>query len=310
VSGTLNVLCCQIDIAWEDKPANFARVGAMLDSGAVSEGDLVVLPEMFATGFSMDAAALAEGPGGPTERFLAELARRRRCWVVAGLAAQARSTAVPAVCTTGVSSVDLPGNDNAHGQDGGGTHGQALGAPYGDARATAAAAPLPRATNDAVALNPAGQLVGRYSKMHLFSPAQEHLHYQAGREVCLLDLGPFRSSLLICYDLRFPELARQAVRQGAELLVFLANWPLVREAHWLALLRARAIENQAYVIGVNRCGASPHDAYGGRSLVIDPRGGVLAEAGAGPQVLRAALDAQALREYRDTFPALKDIRLP
>ena len=95
---------------------------------------------------------------------------------------------------------------------------------------------------------------------------------------------------LVCYDLRFPEIFRQAVRSGAELLVVIANWPQARESHWLALLQARAIENQAYVVGINRAGNDPHARYGGRSLIVGPRGETLAEAGDSQQVIAANVE--------------------
>ena len=91
-------------------------------------------------------------------------------------------------------------------------------------------------------------------------------------------------------------------------MVVIANWPQPREAHWLALLRARAIENQAYVVGVNRAGSDPHVRYGGHSLIVGPRGETLAEAGAEPQVLTAEIELAPLLEYRQQFPALADMR--
>lgn len=252
----LHVLVCQLDIAWEDKPANYARVEELL-SAAPPAGSLIVLPEMFATGFSMSAAALAEPPGGPTEQFLARLASRTGCHVLAGLPARSDASTGP--------------------------------------------------TNDAVLLDPSGRLVTRYSKMRLFSFADEHRHYRPGQDVCLVEVGGLCVAPFVCYDLRFPELARRAVARGAELLIYIANWPLVRHEHWLALLRARAIENQAYVIGANRCGASPHNTYGGGSVLFGPRGQTLAQAGDAQDIIAADLDVHALLAYRQHFPALRDM---
>jgi predicted amidohydrolase len=99
-----------------------------------------------------------------------------------------------------------------------------------------------------------------------------------------------------------------AVRKNADLMIVIANWPQPREPHWLALLRARAIENQCYVAGVNRAGADPHIHYGGRSLIVDPRGETVAEAGPRPQVLVAEIERQPLIDYRREFPALADMR--
>jgi len=113
----------------------------------------------------------------------------------------------------------------------------------------------------------------------------------------------------VCYDLRFPELFRTPAARGAELICVIANWPAARESHWLALLKARAIENQAYVAAVNRCGRDPNVEYAGRSQIIGPRGEVLEDAGNGEAVIAAELDATLLRQYRGQFPALGDVRL-
>ncbi len=96
---------------------------------------------------------------------------------------------------------------------------------------------------------------------------------------------------------------------GAELFVVIANWPVVREDHWLTLLRARAIENQAYVVGVNRCGSDPSLNYPGSSLIVGPKGETLAHAGAEPVLVRAELDRASLLDWRRDFPALSSARL-
>jgi predicted amidohydrolase len=113
---------------------------------------------------------------------------------------------------------------------------------------------------------------------------------------------------LICYDLRFPELWRVAALAGAEVFTIGASWPEVRQAHWRALLIARAIENQAYVVGVNRVGRDPSHGYAGGSLIVAPDGEILAEGGRAPTVLVADLDLASLRAWRAEFPALRDVR--
>jgi omega-amidase len=112
----------------------------------------------------------------------------------------------------------------------------------------------------------------------------------------------------ICYDLRFPEAFRVATRRGAQVLAVIANWPAAREGHWMTLLRARAIENQTFVIGVNRCGTDPNHTYSGRSQIIDPRGEILADAGSTEGLIHGRLDLQLLTAYRNEFPALRDMR--
>jgi omega-amidase len=253
----MQVIGCQLDIAWEDKTTSHARVRELLATTPVAAGALIVLPEMFATGFSMHVGTIAESSDGPTHSFLAQLARERAAYVMGGVVTRAADE---------------------------------------------------RGRNDAVVYDPQGALVTRYSKLHPFSYAGETRHYEAGSEVVTFAWHDFRVAPFVCYDLRFPEAFRQAARNGAQLMTVIANWPHPREAHWLALLRARAIENQAYIVGVNRSGSDPHVRYGGRSLILDPRGETLAEAGEAPQVVTANLELAPLVEYREHFPALADMR--
>jgi omega-amidase len=253
----MKIFAVQFDIAWENKPANYARVRELLAAERPSNGSLVVLPEMFATGFSLNVAALAEaGPSG-TEAFLAQTARDLGVHILGGLIVQ-----------------------------------QADG----------------RGLNQAVAFSPGGEEIARYTKMRTFTPGGESLHYAAGSQLVTFPWQNLRAAPFICYDLRFPELFRGAVRQGAQLFVVIANWPAARVHHWVTLLQARAIENQAYVVGVNRCGNDPQLAYPGRSLIVSPRGEILAEAGGGERVLGAELDLAAMQAYRADFPVLQDMR--
>ena len=131
---------------------------------------------------------------------------------------------------------------------------------------------------------------------------------RAGTELITVNVEGFRVSMFVCYDLRFPEDFRTGVRRGATLFIVVANWPASRERHWRVLLEARAVENQAYVVGVNRCGADPNVAYAGGSVVFDPRGGLVAEAADQACLLTAELDPGLLADYRAGFPALRDMR--
>ncbi|MDP6544948.1 MAG: carbon-nitrogen family hydrolase [Phycisphaerae bacterium] len=252
----MNALCIQLDIVWSDPPANRRAIAELLASADLQRGDLVVLPEMFSTGFSMDAATLAEPPDGPTATFLSESAGKFGVYLLGGLARR-----------------------------------------YGETF-----------RNEAVLLAPDGSLIGRYWKMHPFSPSSEADHYTPGDEAVVIPVGKFQLAPAICYDLRFPELFRSAAGGGADLIAVIANWPAQRSDHWACLLRARAIENQAYVVGVNRCGTDPNHTYAGGSVIIDPQGNVLARAGDDQCVIGAPLDSDALNRWRDQFPALRDIR--
>jgi len=130
--------------------------------------------------------------------------------------------------------------------------------------------------------------------------------HTAGKDVTVIEWQGLKIATLICYDLRFPELARAAVKAGAELLVFIAAWPIKRVQHWITLLQARAIENLAFVIGVNQCGTDPSLTYPGRSLVIDPHGIIIADAGEHENVLSAELEPAMMHAWRSQFPALHD----
>jgi len=157
--------------------------------------------------------------------------------------------------------------------------------------------------NRALAVSANGEVAGRYDKLHPFRFAGEHEHYEAGGQVSVFDLAGVRCSMFICYDLRFPEPFREAALRGAQLICVPANWPARRVDHWCALLRARAIENQAFVIGVNRVGRDPNEEYVSSSLAVAPDGRVLHE-GAGIVEFDPA-DALRLRE---SFPVLRDVR--
>jgi len=254
----VNVIALQHDIAWEDKPSNFATVRRLLTEAEPGKDSLVVLPEMFATGFSMNADTIAEDYGGSTEQFLAGLARGFGVWLVAGAAMRGR---------------------DGH----------------------------PR--NKALVFSPAGELLAFYAKMQPFTPGGEQEHYRAGQGPVVFRWAGCTVSPFICYDLRFPEVFRAAVAaHRPELFVVIANWPEKRISHWVALLQARAIENQAYVVGVNRLGSDPFYAYAGRSLIINPQGEILADAGDREGCIHAQLDLAALQRYRKGLPFLEDMK--
>lgn len=164
--------------------------------------------------------------------------------------------------------------------------------------------------NEAVCWAPCGSEAARYRKRHPFPLANEGEHYPAGKRTVVFEAGEWKVAPFICYDLRFPEPFREATAMGAEVLVVIANWPVTRVEHWITLLRARAIENLAYVVGVNRCGSDPALAYPGASMIIGPKGEILAQAGDQPCVLRAEIDRSSLLRWRSDFPALSGLRMP
>lgn len=165
-----------------------------------------------------------------------------------------------------------------------------------------------RGRNCATIIDPSGRAVSTYEKVHPFSFGREVEHFTGGDTVVLARCGDAVIAPAICYDLRFPELFRLGALAGAEVFTLGASWPNARQAHWRALLIARAIENQACVIGVNRTGSDPHLSYAGGSIIVDHMGQVLAEAGDTPAVIEAEVDLTALRTWREDFPALRDVR--
>jgi predicted amidohydrolase len=251
--------CCQIDIAWEDPSANYKKVRGLLERERIERGGLVVLAEMFSTGFSMNVARVKEGAPSKTEEFLRGVAEDFGVFVVGGL-------------------VDT-------GSDG-----------------------KPR--NQAAVFSPEGRQLARYSKIHPFTLGGEAACYTAGTEIVTFEWQGCTVAPFICYDLRFPEVFRSAVQRGAQMFVVIANWPIKRDMHWVTLLQARAIENQTYVVGVNRSGTDPKYTYSGRSMIVDPHGTILTQIGNEEGVISAPVDVAALEAWRKEFPALRDIHWP
>ncbi len=255
----LSVSAVQLDIAWEDKAANFARVRKLLADAPPARGSLIVLPEMFASGFSMNLAMTRQNNARDDETYLAALARKHRSFVIGGVVSPA---------------------ENGRGR------------------------------NESVTFTPTGDLLARYAKIHPFSLGGESQGHEAGRDIVTFNCAGFIAAPFVCYDLRFPEVFRAAAKRGANLFIVIALWPAKRQQHWLTLLQARAIENQAYVIGVNRVGSEPQFSYAGRSIVVDPHGVIIADAGEQERVLHATLELATVEAWRHDFPALRDAHWP
>lgn len=164
--------------------------------------------------------------------------------------------------------------------------------------------PLPR--NVALLASPDGSVV-RYAKIHPFTFGGEDRHYAGGDRVVTANVEGVRVTPFVCYDLRFPEPFRLAARD-TDLFAVVANWPESRREHWRLLLRARAIENQAYVAGVNRAGEGGGLRYSGDSAAVGPLGETLVEAGESEQILFADIDPSEIARSRAKFPVLEDIR--
>lgn len=164
--------------------------------------------------------------------------------------------------------------------------------------------------NTSVLIRPDGSVAATYRKIHRFGFAGgEPKLMEAGTDVVVTDVAEVRAGLSTCYDLRFPELYRAQVDSGATVFVIPAAWPEARVEAWSLLLRARAIEDQCFVIGCNTAGTHAKTVMGGHSAVIAPTGAVLAEAGPDQEVLRVEIDPASVAEFRESFPVLRDRRL-
>lgn len=253
---TVKLALVQHDTVWADREANFERIGPLVARAATDGARLVLLPEMFSTGFVVDRDDIGEPEGGASSTFLADLARRHRVWV-------------------GGSCPEVSPDD-------------------------------PRPYNSFVLAGPHGEM-HRYRKIHRFTFGGEDRHFRPGGELVTVRIDDLSVSLFVCYDLRFAdEFWRLA--PDTDLYLVPANWPSSRREHWLSLLRARAIENQAYVAGCNRVGSGGGLDYGGDSRVFDPLGTPIAEAGSDAGITWADIDLATVRDVRATYPFMRDRR--
>jgi predicted amidohydrolase len=252
---SLRIAAIQHDIIWEDSAANFARLTPQIERAVSAGGRLLVLTEMFSTGFTMNSLNCAEPLEGPSFHFLSEAATNHQVWVVGS---------IPTRWEDGI------------------------------------------AYNTLTLVAPDGQ-VDRYRKIHPFSFSSEPENYGSGSEFLQVVIDDVRSTFFICYDLRFADEFWQTA-QTTDLYVVPANWPERRRVHWRTLLQARAIENQAYVVGVNRVGQGDGLEYVGDSAVIDPWGEVLASGASVEALLVVDVDASTVEKTRSAFPVLQDRR--
>lgn len=165
-----------------------------------------------------------------------------------------------------------------------------------------------QASNSAAFFTPGGKMVGVYRKLHLFGLMEEDKYLQAGSAPLLMELPWGGTALAICYDLRFPELFRRYGSQGAKLVIIPAEWPLERIEHWRALLQARAIENQCYMIAANAVGTTGPSTFGGHSMIVDPWGKVVIEVGESPILATAEIETDYVDTIRSRIPVWEDRR--
>ncbi|MEN0003091.1 MAG: amidohydrolase [Bacteroidota bacterium] len=247
----IHVSAIQADLLWENTAMNRQYLEGLVRP-LQGRTDLVILPEMFTTGFSMNAPSLAESMEGDTRYWMQDLAKATQAVICGSLIIQE------------------------------------AGNYY----------------NRLIWMRPDGTYE-HYDKRHLFSYAKEEEHYTAGQQALLVELKGWKVMPLICYDLRFPVWSRNTTNY--DLLIYVANWPAKRAFAWRSLLTARAIENQAYTIGVNRVGRDANDIdYTGDSTILDFKGDTLVYATRQAQVLQAQLSWQAQQDFRARFAFLAD----
>lgn len=244
----LNVAICQVDMEWEHTARNLERLELIV---AAAEADIVVLPEMFATGFKLKPSRVAEPADGPVVTAM-------RRW-----AAQYDKAVV----------------------------GSVVIAEGGEFR------------NRMFFVEPSGNMTW-YDKRHLFRPGGEARDYTPGNRRVVVEYKGWRFLLLVCYDLRFPVWSRN--RGDYDAILCSASWADDRREVWRTLVRARAIENQCYLAGVNRVGTDPDANYAGDSALIDFKGQTLADAGDAERTCVATFDREALASFREQFPAWMD----
>jgi predicted amidohydrolase len=243
---------------WGNRIATMEALAPVVARTAAGGARLLLLPELFATGYLPDGEAMAEPEEGPTSAWMARLAHRHGCWIGGSVAELA------------------PGDD--------------------------------RPGNVFVLCGPDGE-AHRYTKSHPFTFAGEDKVFRAGHALLTLEIEGLRITPFVCYDLRFADWF-WAAGPATDVFLVPANWPSARHAHWQALLVARAIENQAWVVAANRVGVGGRFDYGGGSCIIDPWGTTVAAAARPVEtVVSAKVDAALVAKVRAEFPFLDD-RVP
>lgn len=253
----LKLIGLQYDIIWEDPVANRKKIDQLLAKRSEAV-DIIVLPEMFCTGFTMNPQRFGEQIEGNTYHWMEKLAQDKNALVMG-------STII---------------RENGH------------------------------FFNRFLAVSPDG-LIGEYDKRHLFRLSNEDMHYKPGKEWVVLEYKGWHICPQVCYDLRFPVWSRNRVwddeKPSYDLLVYVANWPEARIHHWDALLKARAIENQVYTVGINRVGRDGNNLnYTGSSVILNPLGDLIESAGSGENLIQAELDPEMLHHVRNKFPFWQD----
>ena len=252
----VNVSIVQMDIVLGDPERNRQRAVNFIKEAAGRGSKVVVLPELWTTGYSLENVhELAEPMNGITITELLDICLKREIYVIGSIA-------------------ELRGG---------------------------------RIYNSATILGPEG-IVGSYSKAHLFRLMNEHEYFTPGDSCDVFQTSLGKVGLMICYDIRFPELARKIALNGAQILFVPAEWPYPRISHWESLLKARAIENQMFVVASNRVGSDKKNIFFGHSMVLDPMGEAIVRAGDTELILTCELNMNLIDKTRTLIPCFEDRR--
>jgi omega-amidase len=245
----LSVSLGEYDTGWQDPTRSLFLARELAQQAKAAGAHLLVLPEMCASGFTMDAEHFAEPVDGPSIRALSKIAADHKLWIIAGLSMR-RSE---------------------------------------------------KYLNCAVAFAPDGSVAATYDKQRLFGYAKETEIYSAGDKPCIIEINGVSLALFVCFDLRFPELFRE-VGPRVDAFIVIANWPSTRHKHWEILTHARAIENQCFVVAVNRTGEADGLVYNGGSMVLDPWGERRDLPVPGSTLRIGEISKSAVAEVRKAFP--------
>ena len=248
-SDALTVALGEYDTGWHDSTKSLRSAGELARRARSAGANLLVLPEMCTTGFTMQAEKYSEPENGSSIAVLAAIAAEHELWLIAGLPMQ--------------------------------RHGRYL--------------------NSAVAFAPDGSRVATYDKQRLFGYAKETEIYSPGAGPCVIQMGGLSVALFVCFDLRFPELFRD-VGHDVDAFVLIANWPSARQRHWEILTQARAIENQCYMIAVNRIGEGDGLKYTGGSVIFDPWGERIDTPAPQSSLRIGEVSASVVAKVRKDFP--------
>lgn len=255
----MRIACVQLDIVFGSPEENFRKVEEKIRKAAMLNAEVVVLPEMWNTGYDLTRLSeIADVDGEETKNLLIQLAKELHIHIIGGSVSTQKDT---------------------------------------------------QFYNTMYIVNNMGELIAEYDKAHLFKLMDEHLYLKAGTNKNIFTLNGVEMGGVICYDLRFPEWFRVHSLAGAKIIFVPAQWPAARVDHWKILLQARAIENQCFIVSVNRVGEDPNNTFNGSSMVIAPWGEILWKGADEETIGLVDINIEEVEEVRKRIPVFNDRRV-